>query len=251
VQTGCLKAFDPVSTSRLERGKKRFGNLQKRLGYTFSDYYNLERALTHSSVRKKSDDNFHYERLEFLGDRVLGLCIAQMLHVAFPDANEGELSLRLNALVRGKTLAEIADELQLYEFIRTGGDLKEITSKRMQSVRADVLEAIIASIYLDGGVESAQKFIERFWHDRVFDTQGARRDSKTALQEWAHTRQLGTPRYREKLRTGPDHDPEFTVSVKLPGREAATGVGASKRIAEQAAARELLVREGIWKETQT
>ena len=108
-----------MSISSLERGKKRFGNLEKRLGYKFSGYSDLERALTHSSVRKKFDDNFHYERLEFLGDRVLGLCIADLLHNAFPNAEEGELSLRLNALVRGKTLAEIADELQLHEFIRT------------------------------------------------------------------------------------------------------------------------------------
>jgi len=164
------------------------------------DYSNLERALTHASVRKKADDNFHYERLEFLGDRVLGLVVSQMIYMTFPDANEGELSLRLNALVKGKTLAEIADELALHEFIRTGGDLKELKGQRMQSVRADVLEALIASIYLDGGLAECTGFIERFWTERIFDDAAAQQDSKTALQEWAHARKYGTPRYRERSR---------------------------------------------------
>ena len=145
-----------MSTTSPERKKRRFGVLEKRLGYCFNDYANLERALTHASVRKKSDDTFHYERLEFLGDRVLGLAIAQMLYTAFPDADEGELSLRLNAVVKGITLAEISDDLGLHEFIRTGGDLKELKGKRMQSVRADVLEALIASIFLDGGLEASR-----------------------------------------------------------------------------------------------
>ncbi|MEZ5790406.1 MAG: ribonuclease III [Nitratireductor sp.] len=237
-----------ISVTSKERGKKRFGNLEKRLGYGFTDYANLERALTHASVRKKSDDKFHYERLEFLGDRVLGLTIADLLHRSFPSADEGELSLRLNALVKGNTLAEIADELRLHEFIRTGGDLKELTGTRMQSVRADVLEALIASIYLDGGLEAASAFIHRFWSDRLHIEHAARRDSKTELQEWAHANRLGTPKYKEKERSGPDHDPVFTVSVSVQGKQAATGNGRSKRAAEQDAARVMLVREGVWQE---
>lgn len=236
----------PASSNSRERGKKRFGNLEKRLGHEFSDYANVERALTHSSVRKKADDKFHYERLEFLGDRVLGLAIAELLHRSFPDADEGELSLRLNALVKGKTLAAIADELQLHEFIRTGSDLKEITGKRMQSLRADVLEALIASIYLDGGLEAAAAFIRRFWVSRLQDEGGARRDSKTELQEWAHAGRRGTPKYREVERAGPDHDPVFTVAVKVQGLPECVGNGRSKRTAEQAAARAMLVREGVW-----
>ena len=232
-------------TSR-ERGKKRFGSLEKRLGYVFKDYSNLERALTHASVRKRSDDSFHYERLEFLGDRVLGLTVAEMLHRRFPDANEGELSLRLNALVKGNTLADISDDLNLHEFIRTGGDLKELTGKRMRSVRADVLEALIASIYLDGGMVAAQEFVDRFWSNRLHNADAARRDSKTELQEWAHANRLGTPKYREKERTGPDHDPLFTVAVEVNGRGEALGTGRSKRMAEQAAARNMLLREGVW-----
>lgn len=234
-------------TSR-ERGKKRFGNLEKRIGYAFSDYADLERALTHASVRKKADDSFHYERLEFLGDRVLGIAVAELLYREYPDAAEGELSLRLNALVKGETLAEIADELQLHEFIRTGGDLKELTGKRMQSVRADVLEALIASIYMDGGLEEARQFIRRCWGDRMNDAAAARRDSKTELQEWAHSNRLGVPKYREKSRIGPDHDPVFTVAVKVAELRESIGKGRSKRVAEQEAARSLLVREGVWQD---
>ncbi len=234
------------SLSSKERGKKRFGSLEKRLGYSFNDYGDLERALTHSSVRKKADDTFHYERLEFLGDRVLGLTVAEMLHRAFPGANEGELSLRLNAMVKGNTLADISDELNLHEFIRTGGDLKEITGKRMRSVRADVLEALIASIYLDGGIAAATAFVRRFWGERMNTEDAARRDSKTELQEWAHANKLGTPRYRERERSGPDHDPLFTVSVELNGIKESIGTGRTKRAAEQSAAAAMLVREGVW-----
>lgn len=237
----------PSATSR-QRGKKRFGGLEKRLGHEFRDYANLERALTHSSVRKKTADFFHYERLEFLGDRVLGLCVADFLHSRFPDADEGELSLRFNALVKSGTLVEIADELALHEFIRTGGDIKELTGKRLQSVRADVLEALIASIYLDGGLAAASAFVRRFWESRLVDGATARRDSKTALQEWAHAQRFGTPRYRETSRSGPDHDPHFVVAVSIQGVRDGKGEGRSKRDAEQAAARAVLVREGVWRE---
>ncbi|MBL4892252.1 MAG: ribonuclease III [Rhizobiaceae bacterium] len=239
-----------MSTTSLERGKRRFGVLEKRLGFIFNDYENLERALTHASVRKKSDDSFQYERLEFLGDRVLGLAVAQMIYVAFPDADEGELSLRLNAMVKGSTLAQISDKLGLHEFIRTGGDLKELKGKRMQSVRADVLEALIASIFLDSGLEASTAFIERFWVDRIYDDAGAERDSKTALQEWAHANRLGTPVYSELKRTGPDHDPEFTIGVVVKERKECTGIGRSKRAAEQVAAGAMLVQEGIWQKSK-
>lgn len=254
VATGCplltllhwsLVALMPVNA---EHRTVSFSEIEDRIGYKFKSYENLEKALTHSSVRSKTEDHFHYERLEFLGDRVLGLCVAQILHERYPKANEGELSLRLNAVVRGGTLAHISDRIGLHEFIRTGGDLKTVKGKRMQSVRADVLEALIASIYLDGGLDSATQFIERFWTKRLNDTQAARRDSKTALQEWAHANQFGTPTYHEIDRTGPDHDPEFTVGVKVSDKFTMQGVGRSKRIAEQDAAKKLLVQESVWEE---
>ncbi len=239
-----------MKPSSKTRGSKRFGSLEKRLAYEFSEYENLERALTHASVRKKSDNGFHYQRLEFLGDRVLGLAVAELLFDKYPDANEGELSLRLNALVKGNTLAEISDELELHEFIRTGGDLKELTGNRMQSVRADVLEALIASIYLDGGLKAAEDFIKRFWKERIHLVEETKRDSKTSLQEWAHSNRFGTPKYKEQKRSGPDHDPVFTVVVQVNGIEDAIGTGRSKRAAEQVAASVMLVREGIWKEDE-
>lgn len=235
-----------MSASRTVRGNKRFGSLEKRLGYNFANYADIERALTHSSVRKNSADNFHYERLEFLGDRVLGLVVAGMLFAHFPEANEGELSLRLNSLVNGKTLANISDELCLHEFIRTGSDLKELTGKRMQNVRADVLEAVIASIFLDGGLKASEEFIDRFWGTRLYDDAAARRDSKTELQEWSHANRLGTPKYKEKDRSGPDHDPVFTVSVHIDKKASTHGTGSSKRVAEQDAARHMLLQEGVW-----
>jgi len=227
---------------------KSLDHLEKRIGYKFSEHVMLERALTHTSVNNKRGSLNHYERLEFLGDRVLGLCISTLLFEKFRNADEGELSLRFNALVRGSMLVEISDEIKLHEFIRTGDDLKTITSKRMQSIRADVMESLIASIYLDGGLEATKTFIERFWAERLEDSKNARRDSKTALQEWAHSRSLDTPRYAQKERTGPDHDPEFTVCVKVKGKISCEGKGSSKRIAEQAAAKEMLMREGVWKE---
>lgn len=235
-----------TSDASIARKKRRFGALEERLGYQFKDHKNLEQAITHTSVRKNSGDKFHYEKLEFLGDRVLGLCVAEMLFKQFPGADEGELSLRLNALVRGKTLAQIADELNLEEYIRTGGDLKEVSGKRMQGIRADVVEALIASIYLDGGLEPAMAFVARVLKGRIDDPGSARRDSKTALQEWAHAHKFGTPKYREMEKSGPDHEPVFKVEVKIKGKLAGHGSGRSKRAAEQEAAKEILIREGIW-----
>lgn len=233
--------------SRHKRDERaRFEVLETRLGYHFSNHQNLERALTHASFNRSPAKHMHYETLEFLGDRVLGLCVAEQLFAQFPDANEGELSVRLNALVSGKALAEMADELSLHEFIRTGGDLKLSSGKRMLSVRADVMEALIASIYLDGGLSAAKGFIARIMGDRINQPGAARRDSKTALQEWAHSKQLDTPKYREKEKTGPDHEPVFVVEVKVEGKLAGTGQGRSKRAAEQAAARQVLIREGVW-----
>jgi ribonuclease-3 len=237
--------------------------LQARLGYEFNSSEHIERAITHSSLRQKAslrtkaslptktDSDFHYERLEFLGDRVLGLIVANMLFEKFSEAKEGELSLRLNSLVNGITLAEISDEIGLHEFIRTGGDLKELTGKRMQNVRADVLEAVIGSIFIDGGLEKATEFINRFWSTRLYDDATARRDSKTELQEWSHSKRLGTPKYREISRSGPDHEPSFIVAVEVDGRDETEGVGSSKRAAEQEAAREMLLREGIWSSKET
>ncbi|EFL90657.1 ribonuclease III [Ahrensia sp. R2A130] len=230
------------------KSTNRIAELEELIGYTFASHDRLKRALTHASATRKPGDNSHYERLEFLGDRVLGVCIAEMLFETFPTAPEGELSVRLNALVSGKTCAAIADEIGLHAFITTGNDVKHVTGKRMRSVRADVVESVIAAIYLDGGLEPARDFITRYWAGRLHETGAGIRDSKTALQEWAHTHSGETPVYTLVEKTGPDHDPLFKISVAIHGVSGGNGAGRSKRAAEQAAARAVLLREGVWKE---
>jgi ribonuclease-3 len=219
--------------------------VEQRIGHSFANAERLERALTHSSIRNPAGGN--YERLEFLGDRVLGLCVAELLFDHFRDAAEGELSVRLNQLVSAQTCAEVADELELHEFIRTGADVKQLADKRMLNVRADVVESVIAAIYLDAGLEAARGFIHKYWKPRAFADDAARRDAKTELQEWAHARYGVTPVYRVTDRSGPDHEPVFNVTVEVNGAEPASGASRSKRAAEQAAATALLEREGVWK----
>ncbi len=217
------------------------------IGYTFTDKERLDRALTHSSATLARGGD--YERLEFLGDRVLGLCVAELLFTSFRKASEGELSVRFNQLVSAEACAAIADELELHRFIRTGADVKKLTGKNMLNVRADVVESLIAAIYLDAGLEAARAFIARFWSERAARADGARRDAKTELQEWAHAKYAATPAYRIADRSGPDHDPRFTVTVEIPGIAPETGMERSKRAAEQAAATRLLEREGVWQKT--
>ncbi|MBO6719241.1 MAG: ribonuclease III [Rhizobiaceae bacterium] len=218
------------------------GGITALTGHTFSDRELLERALTHASARKGID----YQRLEFLGDRVLGLVISEMLFSAFPDAPEGELSVRLNALVNAETLAAIAEEIGLPAFIKTGSEIRALSGRKRVNVRADVTEALIAALYLDGGLDAARAFVRRHWAKRARSSGAARRDAKTQLQEWAHQVAGEAPTYKTEDRAGPDHDPLFTVSVKLKGYKPADATGRSKREAEQNAATALLVREGVW-----
>ena len=219
--------------------------LEAVIGYEFNQKARLDRALTHSSARSVKGGG-NYERLEFLGDRVLGLCIAELLFRTFGVATEGELSVRLNQLVSADTCAEVADEMELHLYIRTGADVKKLTGKRMLNVRADVVESLIAALYLDGGLEVARGFILRQWQKRAIREDGARRDAKTELQEWAHAKFALTPVYRVDDRSGPDHDPRFTVTVEIAGIAPETGIDRSKRAAEQVAATKILEREGIW-----
>lgn len=226
------RSADPIEISR---------SIGSRIGYQFMQTDNLVRALTHSSA---TGDN--YERLEFLGDRVLGLAIAQLLYATFPTANEGELSRRFNLLVNTETCADVADEIGLGDFIVTGMEIRSIKGRKRLNLRADAVEALIAAIYLDGGFEPARAFIERFWRSRAHASDADRRDAKTELQEWAHRTGGDAPVYETEGRSGPDHDPVFTVKASVAGCESEYGTGSSKREAEQAAATAILVREGIW-----
>ncbi|MBL0371161.1 ribonuclease III [Rhizobium sp. KVB221] len=219
-------------------------SLERLVGYVFENKERLDRAITHSSARVSKAGN--YERLEFLGDRVLGLCIAELLFTTYRQAGEGELSVRLNQLVSAETCADVADSMELHRFIRTGADLKKITGQRMKNVRADVVESLIAAIYLDGGLEAARGFIIRQWTERATSPEPMRRDAKTELQEWTHQKFGFAPTYRVEDRSGPDHAPQFTVVVEIAGIAPETGIDRSKRAAEQVAARKMLEREGIW-----
>jgi len=207
-------------------------------GQTFADTERLQRALTHASLHPGSGGD--YERLEFLGDRVLGLVIAELVFQAHPGAPEGELSLRLNALVNAETLAAIAEEIGLVDYIKAGRQMRGMAGAKRINIRADAMEALIAVIYLEGGLEAARTFIHRFWSGRASGPASLRRDAKTELQEWAHRTSGLTPTYDTLSRTGPDHDPVFTVVVRIGEELAAEGSGRSKREAEQAAARQVL-----------
>lgn len=218
--------------------------LEANTGHKFQDIKRLERALTHASVSSPNCKN--YERLEFFGDRVLGLVIAEMLCCNFKNASEGELAIRLNGLVKAETCAEIAHELGLADMVITGSDVKALDKKRLMNMYADVLEALIAVIYIDGGMEAVRPFIEKYWSDRATMQGAARRDPKTQLQEWAHRNKASQPCYIVIKRDGPDHEPLFFISLNIDGFEPSIGQGRSKRAAEQHAAKNFLIREGGW-----
>lgn len=220
--------------------------LEKITGHHFTDKARLVQALTHSSVQNAQGGN--YERLEFLGDRVLGIVTAEMLFRLFPDMKEGDLSVRLNALVNADTCAQIAEEIGLLTMIHMGPEMRGLSARRLCNIYADAVEALIAVIYLDGGLAAARAFIERYWGARARDSVNLRRDSKTELQEWAHQKTGEPPRYRVVKCKGPAHDPVFEIEVRINGFAPATGRGRSKRQGEQAAAEEMLVREGVWAE---
>jgi ribonuclease-3 len=221
--------------------------VEEQIGHVFADSALLTMALTHVSALKKPTDRWgSYQRLEFLGDHVLGLAVSDMLFRTYPNADEGELSKRLADLVRRETCADVANEMGLLEAIKLGAVGAGDASDRLRkSVLGDICEAVIGAVYLDGGYPAAVKMIARAWGDRLRKPMRALRDPKTVLQEWAQGKGLPTPTYREVERTGPHHDPQFRVAVELPGMDAAEGHGSSKRAAEKAAAMQLLKREGV------
>ncbi|TYC66984.1 ribonuclease III [Stappia sp. BW2] len=223
--------------------------LKSALQYEFRDLELLRVALTHASALPPSETVAgSYQRLEFLGDRVLGLVIASMLHKHFPRADEGELARRFNHMVKRETCAEIAQELGVGDAMRIGLAEAQTGGRKKTALLADICESVIAAIYLDGGFEAAESFITRLWEPRMLSWSGPLRDAKTTLQEWAQSRSLPTPRYDVTTRDGPDHAPNFTVSVTVQGLPPGEGKGGSKRIAEQNAAEAVLRREGVWKE---
>jgi ribonuclease-3 len=221
------------------------GGLEETLGHSFGDKGLLIRALTHASALNGADAGQTYQRLEFLGDRVLGLVVADLLVDRFPDAPEGDLSRRLARLVSREACTEIAGEWELAKYLRVGGGQRG-RSPVTPGVLADACEAAIGAVYRDGGLAAARSTIERHWLKRIDSMSGPLRDAKTALQEWAHQRGMETPSYAEVARSGPDHAPEFEIEVILGPVAPERGRGRSKREAEQEAAAAVLRREGVW-----
>lgn len=218
----------------------RLTALEERIGYTFKDTRIAVRAMTHSSYgdgQRKTSDN---ERLEFLGDRVLGLLTAEALFHHSTEA-EGTLARRLNALVRKETCANIARQIDLGEVILMSSSEAKQGGRNKTSILGDVCEALIAALYLDGGYPAAQSFFEIYWRPVLNDivTRSAK-DPKTELQERAMAGRHDLPSYSVMGRSGPDHNPDFIVEVSIEGVGKAQGSGKSKRVAERAAASEML-----------
>ena len=215
-----------------------------RLGYVFSRPELLIRALTHSSFATATGDN---QRLEFLGDRVLGLVMAEALLMADKGASEGLLAPRFNALVRKEACADVARQIDLGDVLRLGRSEMMTGGRRKEALLGDAMEAVIAAVYRDAGFDAAKRVVLRLWGRRIDHVEADARDAKTSLQEWAQGQGLALPSYVEISREGPDHAPQFTAEVRIGGKRPARGSGNSKRTAEQAAATALLAREGVWR----
>ena len=228
--------------------KRKFAELETTLGYRFKNQDLLLRALTHASTRASTrangsrNDN---ERLEFLGDRVLGLVMAERLLEAFPEASEGDLAKRFNRLVRGETCAVVGQAIGIGQHLVLSESEAGSGGRAKATILADAVEALLGAVFLDSGFDKARTVVLKLWQDRMTDMPQVAADPKSALQEWAQGKGLELPRYVEVSRTGPDHAPHFIAEVRIDGCKPARGEGTSKRSAEQSAASALLAREGV------
>jgi ribonuclease-3 len=224
----------------------RTASLEKALGHKFSSRALLKRALTHASVRsqrEKSDDN---ERLEFLGDRVLALAIAELLAEMHPEATEGELARRFNRLVRRESCARVARNLPLGPVLILSASEADSGGREKDTILADACEALLGAMFVEAGFNVARDVVRRLWMPLIDSAPRTPADPKSALQEWAQGQGLPLPEYVEISRDGPEHAPRFTAQVRVGRHSPAEGVGASKRAAEQAAATALLRAKGVW-----
>jgi ribonuclease-3 len=224
---------------------RKFKDLETKLGHRFKDSGLLERALTHASVRGGKIARFDNERLEFIGDRVLGLAIAEILNQQYPEANEGELARRYNLLVRGEACAKVARAIDLGGHLILSESEADSGGRDKTTILADAAEALLGAVFIDGGFEKARNVVRKLWQEQSEPAPDVAVDAKSALQEWAQGQGLALPKYTVVSRKGPDHAPRFTAEVIIVGKAPAQGEGASKRIAEQAAATALLTREGV------
>jgi len=225
--------------------------LVDRLGHAFYDPALLERALTHSSVGEGADKAAgrparHNERLEFLGDRVLGLLVAERLHRDFPEADEGELSSRLHALVDKHACGRVGERMGVGAAMRLSPGETRTGGRRKEGVVADAMEALLAAVYLDADIEAVRAVFDRAWAEELATpAPRALNNPKSALQEWSQGAGRPLPVYRVIGQTGSDHAPTFTVEASIPGVEPLTAQGRSRQDAEKAAATALLKREGV------
>jgi ribonuclease-3 len=221
--------------------------LQQRIGYSFRNRMLLDEALTHASAAYGQKGLPDYQRLEFLGDRVLGMVLSEHLFREFPDAPEGKLARQFNELVNKRTCAEVAKEIGLGAHIRLGDSEARAGGRAKESILADCCEALLGAVYLDGGWEPAREQILRHWLPRVAETgKTVPVDAKTALQEWMQAKGKAAPRYVKVARSGPDHAPLFVYEARAEGLEPTRGEGSSRKSAEQEAASKMLIREGVW-----
>lgn len=236
---------------------RRYPEVEKALGHKFKNQDLLERALTHSSAkgsgtpsaragRAKGRAKGDNERLEFIGDRVLGLAIAEQLGELFPDSSEGDLARRFNRLVCGETCAAVARDIDLGRSMLLSDSEAAGGGRGRDTILADAMEALLAAVFLDAGFDKARTVVRQLWTPYSKALPEIAIDAKTALQEWAQGEGLPLPSYVEVGRTGPDHAPKFTAEVRIARHEPARGQGNSKRVAEQAAAEAFLAREGVW-----
>jgi ribonuclease-3 len=226
---------------------RKLKDLEARVGHVFKDRALLKKALTHASVRQASAKRRDNERLEFLGDRVLGLAIAELLSEVYPAANEGQLARLYNRLVRGGTCADVARALDLGASMVLSESEAGSGGRDKETILADACEALLGAIFLEAGYGKARAVVRQHWGGKLEGSPATETaDAKSALQEWAQGQGLDLPQYVEAARQGPDHAPRFTAEVRIKGKKPARGEGANKRAAEQAAATALLVREGVW-----
>ncbi|NQV48009.1 MAG: ribonuclease III [Rhodospirillaceae bacterium] len=221
---------------------KNLEQFEGAIGYSFTNRQLLEQALTHPSTAKTAAERITTnQRMEFLGDRVLGLAVAAMLVETYPNEDEGDLARRHTALVRRETLARIAGEIGLAPYVRLAASEEEGGGRDNPALLADTCEAVIAAIYQDGGAECADLFIRRLWTPLMAEDLLPPKDAKTELQEFVQSKGLELPIYKEVGREGPAHDVIFTMAVTAAGSDPITAKGQSKRIAEQAVAEKLLI----------
>ena len=216
--------------------QRHLSELEARIGYKFADQSLILQSLTHASF---SGPMASYERLEFLGDRVLGLLLAHHFYKHCPDENEGALSLRLHSEARTATLAMVARKLKIIDFLRTQPGMCFANN---DNVLADVIESILAAIYLDSGLDSASAFLQSHWPLSSTAPASREKDAKSRLQEWALGQGLGLPVYRQLAKSGPDHAPLMTYEVSVADAGSNSATGGNRKIAEQKAAAALLAR---------